>query len=92
MKWIFWRLAYLFRSPVSLADYLLKVDRCWNPWRKFRPCVRHNDDGDEWTVYFTDERSYVERMQFNVECHIGCETGDIVGFNVWDKTLKKSEA
>ena len=47
----------------------------------------YNDDGSEWQIYFTDEEAYTERRTIDVECHIGMESGDIVGLNVWDKTL-----
>lgn len=36
-----------------------------------------------------DERSFTERRTIDVDCHIGQESGDIVGFNVRDETLRK---
>ena len=62
------------------------------PWRNFRPSVWHNDDGGMWHIYLTGERSFTEPRTINVDCHIGMESGNIIGFNVWDETLRAVEA
>ena len=86
--WLVWNIVYFFRRrPLDLDEVLLKGKRCWWPWKKFTPSAWHNDDGHFWHVWFTDEEAYTEHRTIDVECHIGMESGDIVGLNVWDKML-----
>lgn len=93
VTWLFWRVCYAFRpTPRSFEGYLLRGMRTWWPWKKFRPSVWHNDDGKEWEIYLTDERSHTVRRTIAVDCHIGMESGDIVGFDVWDETLRAGES
>ena len=86
--WLFWRVYYTFRfRPSSLEAFLRRGMRTRWPWKKFRPSVWHNDDGDEWHVYLTDEQSYTEPRTISLDCHVGMESGNIVGFDVWDERL-----
>ncbi len=88
--WLFWRVVYCFRrTPRTFDGYLTRAIRCWWPWKKFQPSAFHNDDGNQWHIYLVDEQSYtVSRQSLQVELHIGMETGEITGFNVWDETLE----
>jgi hypothetical protein len=61
------------------------------PWKKFRPSVWHNDDGDQWEIYLADERSFTRPQTIQVDCQIGMESGNIVGFVVYDETLRAGE-
>lgn len=90
--WLFWTVTYWFRRrPNELSEVLLKGRRTWWPWKKFRPNAWHNDVGEQWEVYFTDERAYTERRTIDLDVHIGNESGDIVGFDVYDKTLLRKD-
>ena len=87
--WLFWWLYYACRpAPRDLFPRLDRAMRTRPPWWKFRPCVWHNDDGDHWHVMLTDERAYTKSRTIKLDCHIGMESGNIVGFNVWDETLE----
>ena len=89
--WLFWTVAYAFRSrPVDLGAVLLKGQRCWWPRERFRPHVWHNDVGQLWDIWFTDERPHTEHRMRDVDVHIGMESGDIVGLTVRDKTLSSN--
>lgn len=87
--WLFWNIVYAFKKhSTDFGDGMVMIERCVWP-RTFKPYVRHNDDGNMWHVYFTDERDYVQRQPIDVEVHIGEESGDIVGLTIWDETLAK---
>ncbi len=91
--WLFWTLYYACRpSPRSFDDKMSRMLRTWWPWRKFRPSVWHNDDGAMWHIYLTDERTFSRLQTIKVDCQIGMESGNIVGFNVWDETLQAVKA
>lgn len=93
VTWLWWRAHYICRpTPKSLEGYLLRGMRTRWPWRKFRPSVWRNDDGRQWHVYLADEQSFTERRHIVLECAIGMESGDIVGFIVWDSTLRERTA
>ncbi len=90
--WVFWKMYYLFRfRPSHLEAYLQRGLRTRWPWKKFRPAVWHNDEGKEWHVYFTDEVSYIKTRDIRVDCQIGMVSGNIVGFDVWDETLRAAK-
>lgn len=90
-RWFFWRVFYTFRlRPKTFEGYMLRAIRRRWPWRKFRPSVWHNDDGKEWQIYFADERAFTERRTISVDCHIGMDSGTIVGFDVYDEILKRA--
>lgn len=90
IRWLFWNVVYVGRhQPGELGAYLDRRMRCRWPWKKFNPSVYHNDDGNEWHVYLSGERSYTRaRQALKVDLHIGMETGQIVGFDVWDENLR----
>lgn len=93
VTWVFWTVCYVCRSvPRSLEGYLLRGTRTRWPWRKFRPSVWHNDDGSMWHVYLTDEEHFVQRRTLNLDVYVGQESGDVVGFDVWDENLKEWSA
>ena len=92
-RWAFWRAWYFFANsrggrPAEFLVWLKQSDRKRWPWWTFKPCLRHNDDGNMWHVYFSDEDSYTARHTLPLDVHISRETGKIVGFNVWDETLQ----
>ena len=93
ITWLFWRFFYFFRNRLpgqqDLAYYLIMGKRCWYPWKKFKPSVYRNDDGKMWQIWFSEEEAYTERCFVDVECHIGMESGKIVGFDIWDEMLVK---
>jgi len=93
LRWLFWNAVYCCRRrPTELESYLTRTMRCWWPWKKFQPSAWHNDDGNLWHIHLTDEQSYtVSRRTLQVELHIGFESGEITGFNVWDENLKVDE-
>ncbi len=92
LRWIMWSLLYAARPrPKELAGYLRQTERTWPPWRKFRPNVYRSDEGKEWHVWFRDERAYtISRQSLQVDLHIGMESGEIVGLDIWDESLKDS--
>lgn len=93
MTWLFWTVCYACRPvPQSLDKIVLRTIRTQWPWRKFRPSIWHNDDGKQWHICFTDEQDFTERRSLTVDCHIGMESGDIVGFVVWDEVLRATKA
>lgn len=92
LAWLFWRTFYLGRVQSRrkpLEVWFRRLDRTRWPWQKFKPHVWYNDDGNQWHVYFTDERCYVESRELRVKAYIGDDTGDIVGLTIYDETLRK---
>lgn len=92
--WLAWKAFYAVQPmPAKLGPFLKRVERTQYPWRKFKPCVYHNDSLSEWHVMLSDERSYTERRTIEVECLVGMESGRVVGFDIWDELLEaKQEA
>jgi hypothetical protein len=42
-----------------------------------------------WQIYLSDERSYtVPGVLLKIEAHVSMDTEEIVGFNVFDETLR----
>lgn len=91
LSWLFWRTAYsVRRRPTTIKAMCVRAFRCRSPWWRFRPMVLRNNGGRMWQVYFTDEPSYTDtQRKLSVVCHIGQESGDIIGFSVFDEALKK---
>lgn len=90
-KWAFWNLYYLTqKQPDDLGEYVTRVMRTTWPWRKFIANAWHNDTGKMWQVHLTEESYCVKRMTIEVEAYIGQETGEIVGFNLWDENTRLS--
>lgn len=89
IRYLFWNVVYCLqpRSTEFIA-FLARHDRCRWPWKQFRPSVWHNDNGNLWHVYLADKWSYTEPRTLKLDCHVDMESGDIVGFNVWDEVLK----
>ena len=71
-----------------LEGYLIRATRTRWPLRKFKPSVWHNDDGNMWHVYLTGEQHFVSRRTLNLDVYVGEESGDVVGFDVWDENLR----
>lgn len=89
LRYLFWRLVYVFRRrPRTFDAFLLWGTRCRPPWWKFKPSLFRNDAGNQWEVYLANERCHMKRGILAVELHIGCDTGQIVGFTVFDEVLK----
>ena len=89
LVWLFWIVVYLCRPrPRDFGAFMVRIERTWPPWWKFRPSVWHNDDGGLWEVYLTEESSYVEDRTFHLTCHIGQKTRRITGFIVYDEELE----
>ncbi len=90
LRWAYWRVVYAVRPhPKDLAGYLLLMSRTWPPGRKFESSVFRNDDGSQWEIYLTDERSYtVSGDKLSVNLHIGMESGNVTGLTIWDECLK----
>lgn len=91
-RWLFWVVVYAFRptSTQSPEGYLTRCLRTIWPWAKFRPGAWHNDDGNQWHVTLTDEREFTQPRTITLDCHIGFESGDIVGFTIYDEILKRN--
>lgn len=90
--WLFWSAVYLFRpAPKSIDSWLKKAVRTRNPIKTFSPFLYHNNDGQNWSIYFDDESSYVERRTIAVDVYVGQETGNIVGLNICDSQLRAKE-
>ena len=89
--WLFWTAYYLPQPRArDLGAYLIRGTRTRRPWKRFRPNVWHNDDGNMWEVWLTDEESHaVSKQSMQVELHISMVTGKVTGFTVWDETLRK---
>lgn len=93
LKWCFWNLWYLPQPRGKrLGKWLLRTERTWWPWRKFRPSVWHNDDGRCWEVYLLDEQSHtVCKRVLMVDLHIGMDTGKVVGMDIYDCDICDAE-
>ena len=93
LTYLFWKVHYACRpAPTSLESHVQRGIRTRLPWWKFRPVVFRNNEGSMWHIYLTEERSYTKRGMIEVDIHIGQDSGDIVGFNVWDETLRVGDA
>lgn len=92
-RWAFWRTWYLFHRErdggvEELVRWMQRSNRKRWPWWTFKPHLYRNDDGNMWQVYLSDESTYTERRTLKLDVHISQDTGDIVGMNLWDETLK----
>jgi len=93
LRWLWWWLAYAFvPQPNDFVKYIERGMRTRPPWWKFKPYAYHNDDGRQWEVRLENEQSYTETGSISAEIHRSQETGRIVGFTVWDETLKPPAA
>ena len=55
----------------------------------FKPSVYYNEHGRMWSVCLANEPFYVRPHQtLTVETWVSDETGEIIGFDVWDKNLR----
>lgn len=90
LSYFFWNLGYCFRlEEKDFGAFLLRSNRTRWPWKKFRPSVWYNEDGRQWEIYFTNERSYaVLNNQLSVELHVGMETGRVTGLTIWEEFLE----
>ena len=90
--WMFWCFYYVCLPPSrDFKKYLLLCERTHPPWRKFQPNVYRNDDGNRWQIYLSDEPWYSEKRSIEVYCFIGIDSGDIIGFDIYDEILKGRE-
>jgi hypothetical protein len=90
LKWIYWKIYYLFRPcPKELLPLLIQGERTRPPWWRFKPYMWHNDEGNQWEIYFTEERDYTQVQDIRVTAHIGLDTGKIIGLTIWDENLKE---
>lgn len=90
LRYIFWSVVYVFRpKAVTFDAYMLRGMRTMFPWKRFKPHVWYNEDGRQWEVYLTDESDYTEYRTLSVVCHVGMDTGDIVGFTIPCEVLTK---
>ena len=90
LRYLFWRLYYLpQRRSRDLASYLIRGQRCWWPWRKFRPSVYHNDDGRCWQIWFANDRAHTlaGKPVVLADVDVSMETGAIVGLTIYDTDL-----
>ncbi len=90
LKYLFWVSYYCFLpTPRSLEGYLIRGMRKRWPWKKFKPCVYHNDDGGFWQIWLSNDRGYTsaDKALVGVDLHFSMETGKVVGFNVYDERL-----
>jgi hypothetical protein len=92
LRWLFWSSIYAFQpTPKGLLSYLRRGMRCRPPWWKFKPHIFRNEDGKMWQVFLTDEASFtIPRQRLPVEIHMGMDSNQIVGFNVFDEHLTRS--
>lgn len=94
IRWLFWSAYYgIFGYPKTLDAYINATMKTWNPWRRFKPSLYHNDDLREWQVWFEDDLPYCCRETMSLEVFRSDRTGRIVGLKVWDELLapKKPE-
>ncbi len=97
--WLWWKVVYFLRpfpkdANLPLAEiesYITMAHRTRWPWWKFKPIVWHNDDGNGWEIYFSDEGDYSECRTLKVDCCIGRDTGKIVGLYIPDKELEPKQ-
>lgn len=48
LKWLFWTVVYLFRpKQMKFSDFMLKFDRTWPYWRKFKPYTLHTEKKEQ---------------------------------------------
>lgn len=91
-RWILWSLYYLPQPrPRDLVRGITRIERLRKPWWKWRPNAWHNDDGKEWHITLSDESFYVRRMKLEVDAYITHDGERIVGFDVWDETLRPED-
>ena len=92
IRWAFWSVVYLFRiKPKDLDDWMLRTERTWKPWFKFKPHVWHNDNGKLWEIHLDNERNYSKTVNITLDVEVGLETGKIVGFRIYDSQLQVEE-
>lgn len=85
---LLWRLVYWCRGePTDLPGYILFLERT-RKRKPFKPCLRHNQDGRQWEVYFENEMSYCERRTLTLEVYVGQKSGRVTGLIVWDEQLE----
>ncbi len=88
IRWLFWNVVYVFRRfPTDVDAFVTMRQRClWQ--RKFRPYVRHNDDGECWSVCLADDRSYTHtHEQMRCVPHFSEKTGRVVALTIYDSEL-----
>lgn len=88
-RWLFWTVAYAFLpKPATLDEALLRGRRTWWPWKQFKPCCYHNDDGGFWQVWFADDEAHtVSSQRLRADVDVSMETGEIVGLTIYDYDL-----
>ena len=91
--WLFWTAFYSVRPRERDSNKFFKrAERTWWPWKKFKPCVLHNDIGKFWNIYLSDELSYTAMRTITVPVHISDKTGKIMGLKLADYVLEESGA
>ncbi len=93
LRYLFWITYYSLQPPPKdLAACLKRGERTWSPWRKFRPSVHYNDGGRFWQIWLANDPSYtITCKTLDVALHISEETGEVVGFDVSDRSLKRPD-
>ena len=57
-------------------------------WPWFKSYLWRNDDGRSWVVTFKSDTDYSTSLLLPVEACISRDTGEIVGFTVYDEILE----
>lgn len=99
-RWAFWNTWYLprvlswkfgGRQKLDLADVLITLHRTRRPWIRFKPYVYRNEAGKLWEIGIANESDYAELMMIPVDAMRSQETGEIVGFHVYDEVLREPD-
>ena len=90
IKWLWWNMHYVCRgSPSTFEGYIIYLTRRRWPWKKFKPLASHCDVAERWHVYLKDEPSVtVGRHMLVVYLRVGEDSGEVVGFDVYDSQLE----
>lgn len=92
LRWLFWSLWYCWQPwPSDFDKAVLRAERTRKFWRKFQPCVYHDEDGAYWRIWFSNEPSVAVAEP---DCKLPCvaqrsqHTNEIVGLTIYDESLK----
>ena len=93
LKYLFWVAYYSFGPrPKGLKAYRRRDQRTRSPWRKFKPYLYHNNGGKFWQIRLANDEAYtITCKTLDVQLHISEETGEVVGFDVTDRSLKRPD-
>jgi hypothetical protein len=82
LRWLGWKLWYLFHRPTTLNDFVARGIRTQSPWWKFRPHVYWNELAGKYDVWLKNKGSFTVTKTINVDFFVSHEDGTLVGFSL----------